>query len=143
MKNKLVITCMVIFAGLIGGITPSFANAEKEHSSYLSSWQAGKSKNTIVSFVESVTQQNGVHFVEPKERIAVFDNDGTLWAEQPLYSQLMFAIEQIYVLAIKHPEWQNQEPFSSILKGDIPGALGQGEKAVLDIVLAANTGMTD
>jgi phosphoserine phosphatase len=107
----------------------------------LPSWNDTKSKQAILSFVTEVTDPNSAKFVAQSQRIATFDNDGTLWAEQPIYAQLLFAIERIYTLAPNHPEWQNTEPFTTLLKGDVPGALTQNKTAVSDIVLAANTGM--
>lgn len=118
----------------------SSANTAKDP---LPSWQEGTSKQAIISFVNSVTQAESKYFVPKAERIATFDNDGTLWAEQPLYAQLLFAIERIYVLAPSNPEWQTKQPFASVLKGDIKGALSYDANAVNDIVMAANTGMTD
>lgn len=107
----------------------------------LASWHNTQSKQTIMAFVKEVTSPNSANFVKKSERIATFDNDGTLWAEQPIYTQLLFAIERIYTLAPSHPEWQNKEPFAALLKGDIPGALTHSKTAVNDIVMAANTGM--
>jgi hypothetical protein len=107
----------------------------------LPSWHNTQSKQTIMAFVKEVTNPDSTNFVKKSERIATFDNDGTLWAEQPIYTQLLFAIERIVALAPSHPEWQNKEPFASLLKGDIPGALTQSKTAVNDIVMAANTGM--
>ncbi|MFT7088608.1 MAG: phosphoglycolate phosphatase-like HAD superfamily hydrolase [Glaciecola sp.] len=107
----------------------------------LASWHNTKSKQTIIAFVSEVTDPNSANFVIKSERVATFDNDGTLWAEQPIYTQLLFAIERIYALAPNNPQWQSQEPFATLLKGDIPGALTQSKTAVNDIVMAANTGM--
>jgi len=76
------------------------------------------------------------------ERIATFDNDGTLWAEQPLYFQVIFAIDRIKVLAPQHPEWKDKEPFASLLKGDLKGALAQGERAIVEMVMTTHAGMT-
>jgi len=109
----------------------------------LSSWHNTKSKQTIITFVKQVTDSNSAKFVSKSERIATFDNDGTLWAEQPIYTQLLFAIERIYALAPDNPEWQTKEPFATLLKGDIPGALIKSKTAVNDIVMAANTGMNN
>jgi phosphoglycolate phosphatase-like HAD superfamily hydrolase len=106
----------------------------------LASWHNTKSKQTIIAFVSEVTDPNSANFVIKSERVATFDNDGTLWAEQPIYTQLLFAIERIYALAPNNPQWQSQEPFATLLKGDIPGALTQSKTAVNDIVMAANTG---
>jgi phosphoglycolate phosphatase-like HAD superfamily hydrolase len=108
----------------------------------LPSWQDGPAKQTIVQFVAKVTKKGGPDYVPPAERIAVFDNDGTLWAEQPLYFQLLFALDRVRALAPQHPEWNEQEPFASLLKGDEKAALAGGEKAIFEIVMATHAGMT-
>jgi hypothetical protein len=89
-----------------------------------------------------VTTPGGPHFVPPEQRIAVFDNDGTLWAEQPLYFQFLFALDRVKVLAPQHPEWKGKEPFASLLAGDVAGALAQGERAILEVVAATHSGLT-
>ena len=108
----------------------------------LPSWSDGKAKQAIVAFVAQVTQEGAPDFVPPAERIATFDNDGTLWAEQPLYVQLLFALDRVQALAPQHPEWKDKEPFASLLKGDVKGALAGGERAMLDIIMATHAGMT-
>jgi phosphoglycolate phosphatase-like HAD superfamily hydrolase len=109
---------------------------------HLPSWNEGAAKQSIVSFVEKVTKQGGPDFVPVAERIATFDNDGCLWAEQPMYFQLAFALDRVKLLAPQHPEWKDKEPFASLLKGDLKAALAGGEHAVLEIVMAAHSGMT-
>jgi phosphoglycolate phosphatase-like HAD superfamily hydrolase len=108
----------------------------------LPSWNEGATKQRIVAFVNSVTEKGGKNFVPPAERIATFDNDGTLWAEQPMYFQLLFALHRVGVLAPQHPEWKTREPFASLLKGDVKGALAGGERAIFEIVMATHAGMT-
>jgi phosphoserine phosphatase len=108
----------------------------------LPSWNAGKTKDAITGFVQRVTTEGGADFVEPAGRLATFDNDGTLWAEQPLYFQLFFAIDRVKTLAPQHPEWKDQEPFASLLKGDAKAALAGGEHAILEIIMATHAGMT-
>ncbi|MEM1083417.1 MAG: HAD family hydrolase [Verrucomicrobiota bacterium] len=108
----------------------------------LPSWNDTAPKKAIIEFVDKVTEEGGKDFVPIPERIATFDNDGCLWAEQPFYFQLFFAIDRVKALAPEHPEWKDQEPFASVLKGDIKGVLKGGEKALLDIVLATHGGMT-
>lgn len=108
----------------------------------LPSWNDGPPKQAILAFVEKVTNEATPDFVPPAERIAVFDNDGTLWAEQPMYFQLFFAIDRIRALAPEHPEWKDQEPFASLLKGDVNAALAGGEQALAHIVMATHAGMT-
>jgi phosphoglycolate phosphatase-like HAD superfamily hydrolase len=95
-----------------------------------------------VEFVERVTKQGSTDFVPPAERIATFDNDGTLWAEQPVYFQFAFALDRVKALSHKHPEWKNKEPFASLLKGDLKKALAGGEPALVQLVVATHSGMT-
>jgi phosphoglycolate phosphatase-like HAD superfamily hydrolase len=108
----------------------------------LPSWNDGKAKQLIVDFVTKVTKSGSADFVPAPQRIAAFDNDGTLWAEQPIYFQLAFALDRIKVLAPQHPEWATKEPFASPLKGDLKGALAGGEPAILSIVAATHTGIS-
>lgn len=108
----------------------------------LPSWNDGAVKQSITDFVDKVTKKGSLEFVPAAERIAVFDNDGTLWSEQPMYFQLFFAIDRVKALAPQHPEWKNREPFASLLRGDIGGALAGGEHAILEIVMATHGGMT-
>ena len=108
----------------------------------LPSWNEGQAKHAIVDFVQRVTTAGGADFVPKPERIAVFDNDGTLWSEQPMYFQLFFALDRVKVLAPQHPEWKDKEPFASLLRGDLKSALAGGEKAILEIVMATHAGMT-
>jgi hypothetical protein len=91
----------------------------------------GTARRSVVAFVESVTREGGTSFVPPAERIAVFDNDGTLWSEQPMYFQAFFIFDRIKALAPQHPEWKDEEPFASVLKGDVKTALAGGEHALL------------
>ena len=106
------------------------------------SWNDIASKRAIVQFVTDVTSVGSTSYVPPAERIATFDNDGTLWAEQPAYFQLMFVVERIKALAPRHPEWKTEEPYASILEGDLKGALAGGETGVLKLVMATHAGMT-
>lgn len=108
----------------------------------LPSWNEGASKSSIIAFVGKVTKLGSPDFVPQPERIATFDNDGTLWAEQPMYFQLLFALDRVKQLAPEHPEWKTQEPFASLLKGDVKGALAGGEKAALEIVMETHAGLT-
>ena len=108
----------------------------------LASWKDGPSKQAILKFVADVTKEGAPGFVPVAERIAVFDNDGTLWAEQPLYIQVVFALDRVKATASQHPEWKTQEPFKTLLTGDVKGALGQGQQAILEIIGATHSGMT-
>jgi phosphoserine phosphatase len=108
----------------------------------LPSWNEGAAKEAILQFVEKATKKGSPDFVPQAQRIATFDNDGTLWAEKPVYFQLFFAMERVKALAPEHPEWRETEPFASLLKGDMKNALAGGEHAILEIVKASHTGMT-
>lgn len=108
----------------------------------LPSWNEGKAKESIIAFVEKVTKQGSADFVPANERIATFDNDGCLWAEQPMYFQAFFIFDRIKELAPQHPEWKTKEPFASVLKGDVKTALAGGEHASLEMAMATHAGMT-
>jgi phosphoglycolate phosphatase-like HAD superfamily hydrolase len=108
----------------------------------LASWNVGPAKQTIVNFVQSVTQAGGPNYVPSPERIAVFDNDGTLWAEQPIYFQLAFALDRVKALAPQHPEWKETQPFKAVLEGDQRALAAAGEKSLLEIVAVTHAGMT-
>jgi phosphoserine phosphatase len=128
-------TSLALVAALVS------ATAAAQTKDPLASWNDGPAKQAIVKFVAEVTSE-GAAFVEPAERIAVFDNDGTLWSEQPIYFQLAFALDQVKAMAPKHPEWKTQEPYKTLLAGDVKSALAQGEKAILGIMAATHSGMT-
>ena len=108
----------------------------------LPSWNEGLAKAAILAFVAAATAEGTPSFVPAEQRIAVFDNDGTLWSEQPAYFQLMFAIDEVKRLAPAHPEWKTREPFASLLRGDLRKALAGGEKAVAQFVMASHAGIT-
>jgi len=109
----------------------------------LPSWNDTAPKKAIVAFVERVTKEGSPDFVPVAERIATFDNDGTLWAEQPMYFQLLFALDRVKAMAPRHPEWKTKEPFASLLKGDVKSALAGGEKSIAEIVMTTHAGMTN
>ncbi len=121
--------------------TVSQSGAPAENVS-LSSWNDGPARKAIADFVARVTRQGSPDFVPVPDRIAVFDNDGTLWSEKPLPFQLLFALDRVKALAPSHPEWQTREPFASLLKGNTAGALAAGEKGLLEIMAATHAGMT-
>ncbi len=119
----------------LGSIIPTLAQ------DLLPSWNDTAPKKAIVAFVEKVTKQGGADFVPTAERIAVFDNDGTLWSEQPMYFQAFFIFDRIKELAPQHPEWAEKEPFASVLKGDVKSALAGGEKFLIEMAMATHAGM--
>jgi hypothetical protein len=108
----------------------------------LPSWNDGAAKTAILEFVSGVATKGSPRFMPPAERIAVFDNDGTLWAEQPLPFQALFMLDRVKALVPQHPEWKTEEPFASILKGDVRAALAGGERAAAQLLMATHSGMT-
>ena len=108
----------------------------------LPTWNDGPSKRAIISFVNSVTREGGSDFVPVPQRIATFDNDGTLWSEQPIYFQFAFALDRVKALAPNHPEWKTTQPFKAVLDGDMKALMASGEKGLGELILSTNTGMT-
>lgn len=126
-------------ASAISGLAARVAVAQSDP---LPSWNDGPVKQSILDFVKRVSLEGTADFVPVPERIAVFDNDGTLWSEQPVYFQFAFAIDRVKALAPEHPEWQTTEPFKSVLAGDLKGLAASGEKGMLEIVAATHAGIT-
>ena len=108
----------------------------------MSFWNDGELKRRILTFVQCVVDQNGPDYVPPAARIAVFDNDGTLWCEQPVYIQLAFALDRVKQLAGEHPEWRTTQPFQAVLEDDHEGLAATGMKGILALVAATHAGMT-
>jgi len=126
-------------AGLIGWHGLGVASAQTDP---LPSWNDGPTKQSIIDFVTKVTKERGPDFVAPQDRIATIDNDGTLWVEQPIYTQFAFAIDRVKAQANQHPEWATTEPFKSVLAGDMKAVAAMGEKGMVEIVAATHSGMT-
>ena len=108
----------------------------------LPSWNEGATKQSILDFVAAVTREGSPDFVPPAERIATFDNDGTLWVEHPMYTQLVFGLDRVKALAPQHPEWKDTQPFKAALEGDMKTLAASGEHGLLALVLATHSGMT-
>jgi phosphoglycolate phosphatase-like HAD superfamily hydrolase len=108
----------------------------------LASWNEGPSKKAIMEFVAAVTDKNSKDYVAPAERIATFDNDGTLWVEYPMYTQVLFAFERMKELAPQHPEWKTTQPFKALLEGDMKTVGASGMKGLMEIIMATHSGMT-
>lgn len=108
----------------------------------LPSWSDGASKQAILAFVKQVTTPGTADFVPPAQRIATFDNDGTLWVEHPMYTQLAFALNRIRALAPAHPEWKTTQPFQAVLDNDLAALAAAGDKGLLELVMASHAGMT-
>ena len=137
MIKRLCVLLLFVFAT---GISANAAGAVEPTN--MPSWNDTATKEAILAFVRGATIPGSPDFVPPSERIAVFDNDGTLWAEQPMYAQVFFMLDRIRELAPRHPEWREQEPFAAVLKGDLKGALAGGDKAVFALGMAAHAGMS-
>jgi phosphoglycolate phosphatase-like HAD superfamily hydrolase len=134
------LTRRIFLAALVAaGIGSGGAFAQSDP---LPSWNDGASKKAITDFVARVTTQGGADFVPAELRIATFDNDGTLWCEQPVYFQAAFALDRVKAMAPKHPEWKSRQPFKAFLAGDKKGLAGQGEKALLTLLEASHSGVT-
>ena len=108
----------------------------------LPSWNDNSTKARIIDFVRAVSDPEDPAFVEPEERVATFDNDGTLWVEQPLYTELAFALHRVQDLAKVHPEWKNQQPFQAVIEGDRDTLVSAGSRGLLEIIMASHTGMS-
>src|SRR5688572_18632342 len=108
----------------------------------LASWNDGSTKKAIIDFINKTTKEGSADFIPVADRIACFDNDGTLWSEQPMYFQLAFALDRVKALAPQYPEWKTTQPFKALLEGDLKTALAGGEKAVFQIIMATHAGMT-
>jgi phosphoglycolate phosphatase-like HAD superfamily hydrolase len=128
---------VALLAAVAAGATASLEAADP-----LPSWNDGPARRGVVAFVEGATRAGGPGYVAPAERIAVFDNDGTLWSEQPMYFQAFFIFDRIKALGPQHPEWKQQEPFASVLRGDLKSALAGGERALLELAMATHAGTT-
>jgi hypothetical protein len=143
-KRGLLLAVGVVLFGFSGCAQSPRPSPELAASSgaTLPSWIEGPSRTAVTSFVARVTTQGNPDFVAASERIAVFDNDGTLWAEQPIYFQLAFALDRVKALAAQHPEWQTREPFKSVIAGDLKAVIAGGEHALMEIIAASHAGNT-
>ncbi|WP_431015048.1 HAD family hydrolase [Bradyrhizobium pachyrhizi] len=133
---------MVRFAAVLLAYLASISVAMAQPADPLPSWNDGAAKTAISDFVARVTAQGGRDFVPPAERIATFDNDGTLWTEQPFYFQLAFAFDRVKAMAPEHPDWKTRQPFKALLEKDSKALAASGEKGLLQIVMATHAGMT-
>ena len=136
-----VLGALPLFSGML--IKPPAASAQTAIlGTSLPSWNEGATKQSILDFVAAVTREGSPDFVPPAERIATFDNDGTLWVEHPMYTQLAFALDRVKTLAPQHPEWKDMQPFKAALEGDMKALAETGEHGLLGLVMATHSGMT-
>jgi hypothetical protein len=133
--RKIVLAALI---GLCGAALP----AKAQNPDPLPSWNESPVKASILDFVARVTTKGSPDYVAPQDRIATFDNDGTLWVEKPVYTQFVFAIDRVKAMSNDHPKWKSKEPFKSVLDGNTKKLLSYGEKGVVQLITATHTGMT-
>jgi hypothetical protein len=142
-SRRALLSALAVLPGVSGSLLPRSALAQTAATDGpLPSWNDGPSKQAITGFVARVTQQGGPDFVPPAERIATFDNDGTLWVEHPMYTQLAFVLDRVKVLAPQHPEWTSTQPFKAVLEGDMKTLMAAGERGLVELGMATHAGMT-
>ncbi len=135
---------MLLILFVIVSCAPQSGNSQTGNpaSDPLPSWNDGRARQTIIDFVAATTDTNSADFIPAGERIAVFDNDGTLWGEQPLYFQMQFAIDRVKALAPQHPEWNDEQPFKAVLENDMHTLMASGVEGLLHLVMATHAGMS-
>jgi len=138
-NRRVLLSTIALLPALSGLLRPIPALAQTDA---LPSWNDGPAKTSIVDFVGRVTTQGGADFIPVEQRIATFDNDGTLWCEQPMYVQLAFVLDRVKAMAPLHPEWKDKQPFKAVLEGDMKTLAESGERGMLELVLATHSGMT-
>jgi phosphoserine phosphatase len=140
--QPLLLTLSIFVLMILINIATNFGKATAQSTDPLPSWNNGATKQAIIEFVQTITDKSGTEYVKPEDRIATFDQDGTLWVEHPIYSQAVFALDRIKTLAPQHPEWQTQEPFKAILEGDLEAIAKFTEGEWVQIIAATHAGMT-
>jgi hypothetical protein len=133
----LVLSVVPALTGISAFAVPGLAQTDP-----LPSWNDTAPKQAILDFVQAVTTEGSPEFVAPADRVAVFDNDGTLWVESPLYTQLVFAIDRVRALAPEHPEWATTQPFQAVLENDLKTLAAAGEKGLIELIMATHAGMS-
>jgi phosphoglycolate phosphatase-like HAD superfamily hydrolase len=148
LRTPLLAAALLAAGILLGSAAPdrlvptSKAQEKQAGADPLPSWNDGPAKKAILDFVARVTKEGGPDFVPVAERIATFDNDGTLWSEQPIYFQVEFAMARVKALADKHPEWKDKQPFKAALEGDVKALASEGERRWVELITATHAGMT-
>ncbi len=132
---------MIVIMSMLIACDPNAANKIAENTNPLPSWNESKNKADIINFVEAAVDKTNKDFIPIEDRIAVFDNDGTIWSEQPLYFQLFFVIDRVKELAPQHPEWKNTQPFKGVLENDMKAVSASGMTGLMEMLMATHTGM--
>ena len=132
-----------LFATLISvQLMPALPVSAQKADDPLPSWNEGASKKSIIDFVARVTKEGGPDYVSPERRIATFDNDGTLWTEKPIYTEVAFALDRILAMAPQHPEWKTEQPFAAVLNHDLEAVAKSGDKGIVQLMVATHCDMT-
>ncbi len=139
LNRRLLLSALAMLPTLIGPLRPTSAQAQSDP---LASWSDGATKQSITDFVGRVTTQGAPDFVPVDQRIATFDNDGTLWLEQPMYVQLAFALNRVKAMAPMHPEWKDKQPFKAVLEGDMKALAESGERELVELLMVTHAGMS-
>jgi haloacid dehalogenase-like hydrolase len=142
-SRRVLLSTLAMLPALCGPLLPLPARAQTGVSGGpLPSWNDGATKQSILNFVATVTREGSSDFVPPAERIATFDNDGTLWVEHPMYTQMAFVLDRVKATASSHPEWKDTQPFKAALEGDMKTLAEAGEHGLVELVMATHAGMT-
>src|SRR6478672_83244 len=131
-----------MFGAMLAATAGTVIRPAQAQSDPLASWHDGATKQSITDFVGRVTTQGGPDFVPADQRIATFDNDGTLWLEQPMYVQLAFALDRVKAMAPMHPEWKDKQPFKAVLEGDMKALAESGERGLVELLMVTHAGMS-
>lgn len=138
---------IVIFIGFMISCSPegteNSGNQALNNEDPLPSWNEGSTKSAVLNYIEDITNKDGENYIEVSDRIAVFDNDGTVWSEQPAYFQLAFTMDRIKAMAVDHPDWNSEQPYKAVLDNDIKELAKYGEHGLIELVLASHTGITE
>src|SRR5215207_3736123 len=140
-SRRFVLSTLAGLPTLVASLRSTSASAQSQ-ADVLASWNDGPVKTSITDFVARVTAQGGPDFVPVDQRVATFDNDGTLWVEQPMYVQLAFVLDRVRAFAPLHPEWTDKQPFKAVLEGDMKAVAGSGERGLVELVAVTHAGMT-
>jgi phosphoserine phosphatase len=140
LSRRVMLSALAVAPAIVGPLRSTAVSAQGGDA--LPSWNDGATKQSIVDFVSRVTIQGGPDFVPADQRIATFDNDGTLWVEQPMYVQLAFMLDRVKALAAQNPAWKTKQPFKAVLDGDIKTLAASGEKGLMQLVAVTHAGMT-
>jgi hypothetical protein len=140
-SRRFILSALAMLPALIGPLRPMSASAQTP-AGPLPSWNDGPTKASVTEFVARVTRPGGPDFVPVDQRIATFDNDGTLWIEQPMYIQLAFILDRVKALAPEHPDWKDKQPFKAVLENDMRAVAASGERGLMELMATTHAGMT-